>query len=89
MVVNFRIALGGILYLLTDAFRHYVIMFVADDVSLVTFNVTNPFNGNKMALTNKRLSSITYVNGMIFAAIAMKAVLELSKMDAVFVVVSP
>ena len=69
-----------LLYLLFDAFRHYVIMFVADDVSLVTFNVTNPFNGNKMALTNKRLASITYVNGMIFAAIAFKAMLGFTKM---------
>ena len=70
----------GSLFLLADAFRHYVIMFVTDDVSLISINVTNPFNGNTMAFTNKRLSSITYFNGIIFSAIAMKAMLDFSKM---------
>ena len=55
-------------------------MFVTDDVSLISINVTNPFNGNTMAFTNKRLSSITYFNGIIFGAIAFKAFLDLTKM---------
>ncbi len=78
--VSFAFGILGFLLILTDAFRHYVIMFVTDDVSLISINVTNPFNGNTMAFTNKRLSSITYFNGIIFAAIALKATLDLSKM---------
>ncbi len=76
-------AITGTLLLLADAFRHYLVMFVTDDVSIISINVTNPFNGNSLAFTNKRLASITYFNGVIFFAIAMMAMINLSKMTTI------
>ena len=58
--------------LVLDMFRHYLILFVTDEVSLISIDVTNPFNGNVFQFTNRQLADVSYFTAMIFAARALK-----------------
>ena len=58
--------LGGFFFLVYDIFRHYLILFLTDDVTLISLNVVNPFNGNTFAITNRQVMDATYFTGVIF-----------------------
>ena len=61
-------AVGGVLFILQDMFRHYVVAFVTDNASIVSLDVRNPLNGNMFEITNKQLMHATYFTCMLFFA---------------------
>ena len=66
--------------ILQDMFRHYLIMFVTDNASIVSFNVRNPLNGNTFEITNKHLVDATYFTCMLFFAQSMHAFFNTSQL---------
>ena len=61
-------AICGILFILQDMFRHYVVAFVTDNASIVSLNVRNPLNGNMFEITNRQLMDATYFTCTLFFA---------------------
>ena len=59
------------IYCLQDLVRHYLVLFVTSSASILSFNVTNPINGNELVITNKQVMDASYFTGMIFAAQAV------------------
>ncbi len=50
----------------TDVFRHYLVMLVAEEKSLIKFDVVNPLNGNILQITNKQMADASFFTGFVF-----------------------
>ena len=73
-------AVGGVLFILQDMFRHYVVAFVTDNASIVSLDVRNPLNGNMFEITNRQLMDGTYFTCTIFFAQSFHAMATSSKL---------
>ena len=53
---------------LVDVCRHFLLLLFAEDVSIITFNVNNPFSGKPVSFSNQELASSLYWTSLIFIA---------------------
>ena len=75
-----KMALVGLLFLLTDFFRHSLILYETPIVSVISLNVPNPITGNDLGITNEMIMTSTYYTGMIFAAKSLHAMSNTSQL---------
>ena len=52
---------------MTDVFRHLLVQYKSDVVTVAEFGLTNPFNGNAFGFTNHQAADACYVTNLIFA----------------------
>ena len=53
-------AIMGTLLVLADTLRHYLVVFVTDEVAIATNRCCQPFIGNQIWVTNRRLANVTF-----------------------------
>ena len=70
-IMTFVFAILGSFGMLTDVFRHYLVLFLTDNVTLISFDIVNPFNGNRFQLTNVQLMDVSYFTAMVFVVQAI------------------
>ena len=58
----------------TDVFRHLLVQYKSDVVTVLEFGLPNPFNGNEFGFTNLQAADACYVTNLIFAGSAMVTV---------------
>ena len=68
--INIIFFLGflGLLFIFVDIARHILTVFLSENVSIITLDLTNPATGNSLELTNKQVADATYFSAMIFFA---------------------
>ena len=74
-------ALIGILSLLTDFWRHSLIIYETPVASVLSLNIRNPVTGNILGFTNEMVMTSTYYTGMLFAAKAIKSMSNTSQLQ--------
>merc|ERR1711924_137951 len=54
----FPLIIGG--YLVTDTFRHLLLLFKTDEHSIIELDITNPVNSNRLGISNHRVAEIAF-----------------------------
>ena len=56
-----------LLLVLDDIVRHYLLLFFARDLQIITFSVANPFTGGNVQFTNRQLATSLFWTSLVFS----------------------
>lgn len=64
--LNMVIVIATVEFLMFDLFHHNILLYVSNEVTMLTFGVSNPVNGNTIRITNHGIADSTYYFSLFF-----------------------